>query len=450
MKTEPDVLIVGGGVIGICSAYYLAEQGASVSLVEMNEVASGCSRSNAGLIVPSYIIPLASPGVLSQGLKWMLKSDSPFYIRPRLNLSLVQWLWRFRKACGSRKMPRAMQALHELSSASSGLFQDLIAKESLACDYRQDGWLMVYKTRTGLNKALEEARLLERYSVEMKLLSADETIAMEPMLKSDISGGIFYPEDSHLDPAKFAHAVADTLSKKGVEIHEHTEAIEFETSSKFIEAVRTTAGVLRPKQVLLAAGSWSSGLGRKLGLSLALQPGKGYSVSIKRPEPCPRIPLYLSETKVAVTPLDDTLRFGGTLEFVGMDFGLNERRVNAIKRAAGEYLGRMENLESGEIWSGLRPCSPDGLPLIGRSRALENLIVATGHGMLGISLAPITGKLVSKLPVDSPRILISLPYLWPDLGVDITGPKPARNSDAHLLRPPETTGMITWDGQRRL
>jgi len=397
MKTEPDVLIVGGGAIGICSAYYLAEQGASVSLVEMNEVASGCSQANAGLIVPSYIIPLASPGVLSQGLKWMLKSDSPFYIKPRFDLSLIQWLWRFRRACGSRRMPGAMQALRELSSASSGLFQDLIAKESLACEYRRRGWLMVYKTDTGLNKARKEARLLEHYNVETRLLSTDETIAMEPMLKPDISGGVFYPEDSHLDPAKFVRAVADTLSKKGVEIHEHTEAIEFENSRKSIEAVRTTAGVFRPKQVLLAAGSWSPALGRKLGLSLALQPGKGYSVSIKKPDPCPRIPLYLSETKVAVTTLDDTLRFGGTLEFVGMDFRLNERRVNAIKHAAGEYLARMESLESGEIWSGLRPCSPDGLPLIGRSREFGNLMVATGHGMLGISLAPITGKLISQL-----------------------------------------------------
>jgi len=397
MNPEPDVLIVGGGAIGVCSAYYLAEQGASVSLVEMKEVASGCSRSNAGLIVPSYIIPLASPGVLSQGLKWMLKSDSPFYIKPRLDLSLFHWLWRFRKACGLRRMPGAMQTLRELISASSRLFQDLIVKESLACGYRHRGWLMVYKTDRGINKAREEARLLQHYNVEARLLSKDETIAMEPMLKPDISGGIFYPEDSHLDPAKFVRAVADTLSKKGVEIHEHTEAIEFETSRNSIVAVRTTAGIFRPKQVLLAAGSWSSALGRKLSMSLALQPGKGYSVSIKKPDPCPGIPLYLSETKVAVTPLDDTLRFGGTLEFVGMDFCQNERRVNAIKHAAGEYLARMENLESGEIWSGLRPCSPDGLPLIGRNRSLNNFIVATGHGMLGISLAPITGKLISQL-----------------------------------------------------
>ncbi len=397
MNPEPDVLVVGGGAIGVCCAYYLAEQGASVSLVEMNKVGSGCSQANAGLIVPSYIIPLASPGVLSQGLRWMLRSDSPFYIRPRFDLSLFLWLWRFRRACGSRRMPGAMQALRELSSASSRLFQDLIAKEALACEYQRNGWLMVYKTDNGFKKAREEARLLEHYNVEANLLSIDETIAMEPMIKPDISGGIFHPEDSHLDPAKFVRAVADILSKKGVEIHEHTEAIEFETSRKSIEAVRTTPGVFRPKQVLLAAGSWSSELGRKLGLDLPVQPGKGYSISIKKPDPCPGIPLYLSETKVAVTPLDGTLRFGGTLEFVGMDFRLNEHRVNAIKRAAGEYLARMESLESGESWSGLRPCSPDGLPIISRSRAFENLIVATGHGMLGISLAPITGKLVSQL-----------------------------------------------------
>ena len=397
MNGDTDVLVVGGGVIGLCSAYYLAEQGRRVSIVEQGEIGSGCSGANAGLIVPSHSIPLAAPGALGQGLKWMLQPDSPFYIKPRLNPALCSWLWKFRRACKPQNMHQGLRVLRDLNYASSELFEHLLVSESLTCGYRQDGWLMTYNTERVFQKAVEEARLLQSYDVGLKILKADEALEMEPTLRPEICGGIFFQDDAHLNPEKFVQALARRLSVKGVAIHPHTGALEFTSSGGSITTVRTTGGDFRAKHVVLAAGAWSVGLVRNLGLSLPVQPAKGYSISIKKPEPCPQIPLYLSEVKVAVTPLEDVLRFAGKLELVGMDLDINPRRVDAIINAPKEYLQNIEYPDTMEIWRGLRPCSPDGLPIIDRLPGYDNLIMATGHCMLGVTLAPITGKLVSQL-----------------------------------------------------
>lgn len=400
MKNEPDVLIIGGGAIGICSAYFLADKGLSVSIVEQGEIASGCSGANAGLIVPSYSVPLAKPGALSKGLKWMLKPQNPFYIKPRIATSLFSWLWQFRKACKPQKMNQGLSVLYNLNYASSELFDNLIKRESLACNYRKDGWLMVYKTELGFQEALEETRLLLPYDIELKILSSEEALDMEPALRPEICGGIYYSGDSHLDPARFLRALAERLQERGVFISENTEVLKFEKSGNNITAVQTTFDYFQPKQIVIAAGAWSSRLVQKLGLKLPVKPARGYSILIKRPEACPSLPLYLSETKVAVTPLEDVLRFAGTMEFVGMDFNINSRRIDAIKQAAEEYLLQIENLDIVKTWLGLRPCTPDGLPIISRFSGIKNLIVATGHCMLGITLAPVTGKLVSQLACD--------------------------------------------------
>ena len=397
MKSDMDVLVIGGGAIGICSAYYLAQQWLRVSVVEKGEIASGCSGANAGLIVPSHCLPLASPGVLRQGLKSMLKPESPFYIKPRFDPSLFYWLWQFRKACKLQQMYKGIQVLHDLNYASLELFDHLIEGESLSCNYKKDGWLLTYKTENCFQEALEEARLLQSYDIDLKILNVNETLDMEPTVNKEISGGIYFPEDAHLEPAKFVRALAERLRERGVTIHAQTEVVEFETSYDRISTVRTNRGDFQPEQVILAAGGWSPGVVQGLGLRLPVQPAKGYSISIKRPESCPHIPLYFSEAKVAVTPLEDALRFAGTLELVGMDFNVNPRRVKVIMHAAKDYMREIKNLDIFETKCGLRPCTSDGLPIIDRFPGYKNLIVATGHGMLGITLAPITGKLISQL-----------------------------------------------------
>lgn len=392
-----DVLVIGGGVIGVCSAYYLAEQGFSVSILEKGGIASGCSGANAGLIAPSFSIPLAAPGALRLWLRWMFKPRSPLFVRLRVDPSLFHWLWQFQKACQSRKMLQGLHVLRDLNYASSELYEQLIVNESLECNYRKDGWLMAYKTEKVFQKAVKEAQLLQDHGIEAKILSSDVTIEMDPALRAKLIGGIFFPEDAHLDPAKFVQTLADRLRERRVDIHLQTEVLDFETSKGKITAVRTTHGEFQFQHVVIAAGAWSPKLVRSLGQVLPVQPAKGYSISVKRPEVCPRIPLYLSEAKVVLTPLGDSLRLAGTLELAGLDFRINPRRVEAIMRNEEGYLRPAENLEIIEIKCGLRPCSPDGLPIIDRYPEYENLFIATGHGMLGITQAPITGKLISQL-----------------------------------------------------
>jgi D-amino-acid dehydrogenase len=400
MKRDMDVLVIGGGAIGVCSAYYLARQGLRVSVVEKGEIASGCSGANAGLIVPSHSIPLASPGALRKGLKGMLKPDSPFYIRPRFDPLLFSWLVQFRRASKQDQMHLGIRILRDLNYASLELFQDLIESESLSCNYQQNGWLLVYKTKKGFQDAAEEARLLKSYDIKLKIMNIDETLEIQPTLHPDISGSVYFPDDAHLDPTKFAKALAERLKELDVTFHTQTEVLEFEISSDRIITVRTVRGDFQPGQVVLAAGAWSRGIVNNLDFGLPLQPAKGYSITLKRPESCPGVPLYLSEAKVVVTPLEGNLRFAGTLEMGGMDLSINNRRVSAIMRAARDYLRQEETMETIDVRAGLRPCTPDGLPVIDRVPGYKNLIMATGHGMLGITLAPVTGKLVSQLICD--------------------------------------------------
>jgi len=397
MKGDADVLVIGGGVIGVCSAYYLAEQGFSVSILEQGRIASGCSGANAGLIVPSFSIPLAAPGTLCLWLRGMLKPRSPFSVKLHFSPALFHWLRQFQKACRSKKMLQGLLVLRNLNNASSKLFEQLISRESLECNYQKDGWLMAHKTEKGFQKAAREANLLQAHNIEVKILRSDETLEMEPSLQTKLSGGHFFPEDAHLDPAMFVQALADRLRKRRVDIHLQTEVLGFEESKGKITAVQTDCGEFRSRHVVLAAGAWSSRLVRRLGSRLSVQPAKGYCISVKRPEVCPRIPLYLSEAKVAIVPLEESLRLAGTMEFAGLDLRVNLRQVKTIMRQVEEYLRPAENLEIIEIRCGLRPCSPDGLPVIDRCPGYDNLFIATGHGMLGITLAPLTGKLVSQL-----------------------------------------------------
>lgn len=397
MNNDTDVLIVGCGAIGACSAYYLAKQGLRVSIIEKGEIVSGCSGANAGLIVPSHSIPMAAPGVLSQALKSMLKPSSPFYIKPRFNPALFSWLWQFRKSSALKRMHEGLRVLRDLNYASLELFDHLIREESLEYNYQKKGWLMIYKTEQGFKQGLKEAEILHSYDIELEILNVEETLEMEPTLRPEICGGVFFPEDAHLDPAKFIQALAGRLEELGVSIQTETELLEFKTSRGSITAVRTSRGDFVSKHVVLATGAWTPALLRSLGLRLPVQPAKGYSVSAKRPDTCPERPLYLNEAKVAVTPLEDVLRFAGTLEFSGMDFSINRRRVKAIIEAAKAYLQQIEDLGIVKTWCGLRPCTPDGLPIIDFIPGYKNLIVAAGHGMLGITLAPITGKLISQL-----------------------------------------------------
>jgi len=392
-----DTLVIGGGVIGVCSAYYLAERGQSVTLVEQADIAAGSSYGNAGLIVPSHSVPLAAPGALSRGLKWLLDSESPFYIKPRFDFKLFEWLLRFSLAAREGPMRRAIPALRDLGHLSLALYDALAALDGFEFGYQRKGLLAIYRTRSRLAAGVEEAHRLNEYGITAQALDAAQARQMEPNVREGVVGGVYYPGDTHLRPADFVRGLAGLAEKKGVHICRGTEVLGFEVSGRKVAAVKTTRGDFHPVQVVLAAGAWSPVVARDLRLKVPIQAAKGYSITIRRPEQSPTIPLLLGEARVIATPMGDVLRFAGTLELAGLDFSINRRRVAAIERAAREYMPGLERLEPLEIWRGLRPCTPDGLPMIGRAREFDNLIFAAGHATLGMSLGPATGKLVTQV-----------------------------------------------------
>lgn len=390
------IVVVGGGVVGVCSTYYLARRGFAVTLVEKGDIAAGSSYGNAGLIVPSHSVPLAAPGVLRQGLRWMLDAESPLYIRPRPSRALVRWLLRFRRACTADHVRRSLPLIRDLSRASLALYRELAALPELEFGFRQDGVLAVFRTISGLEHGRQEAAVLQAAGIAATVLDPHGARALEPALRPDLVGGVHFPGDAHLTPDRFVRGLARVAEGLGARLLTGTEVLGFTRRGQRIAGVETTRGDLVADDVVLAAGSWSSPLAADLGLDLPIEPAKGYSVTCERPPSGPRIPLLLGEARVAVTPMGDTLRFAGTLELAGLDLTINRRRVEAIRRAVPLYLSG-GGYTVREIWRGLRPCSPDGLPYVGRSARYDNLIVATGHAMIGVSLGPVTGALVAQL-----------------------------------------------------
>ncbi len=397
MNQQKDIIIIGGGIIGVSTAYYLAMQGRSVTLIEKDDISAGCSHGNAGLIANGFAIPMAAPGVPSQGLKWMLDAASPFYIKPRLNFDLIRWLWKFRGACNDKQMRQAITILLLLGQGSFDLFDELFAKEDVDFGYGRKGRLILFTSEDSFEKGAADAALIREFGVDISLLDADSVRRIEPNVLPAVTHGIYCAAYAHVNPDRFVHEMARLAKDQGAELNTGTTVTGFETSGQQISSVITTEGTFTPNHVVLAAGAWSPVVVRSLKLRLPIQPAKGYSLTYKRPSTSPHLPLSLSERKIAVTPLEETLRFTSTLELAGFDPSINQRRLETIRRSVNEYLPGMEELEQETVWSGYRPGTPDDLPIIGRSNMFENLILATGHGTLGMTHGLITGKLVSQI-----------------------------------------------------
>ena len=405
-----DILIVGGGVIGVASAHALARRGRAVIVLDRGEIGSGCSHGNAGLAVPSHSIPMAAPGMIAKGMKWMFHSDSPFYIRFRFERALFSWLWKFRAACREDRMRRAIPLLRDLSLESVRLYDDLAGPD---CHYQRKGLLLAYRTPEGMEEGTHEAALLSEFGLASKILDGPAARALVPSLRDILQGAIHFPDDAHFDPALFVRSLAEKARAAGATYRPGTEVLGFELSGRRVAAVRTSAGDVAADEVVLATGSWSPGVARGLGLKIPIQPAKGYSITLRSPAAPPPLPLLLMESKIAVTPMGPNLRLAGTLELAGLDLSINERRVEAIRRGAREWMEGLDGLPELEVWRGLRPCTPDGLPLLGRPAAFDNLILAAGHAMIGMSIGPVTGKLVAEI-ASRERPSIDVSALHPD------------------------------------
>jgi D-amino-acid dehydrogenase len=332
----------------------------------------------------------------------MFNPQSPFYIKPRFQRDFFSWIWRFHKACSQTYLNKSIPVLRDLSLASLELFDELAILDGIDFGYEKKGVLELFTTHKSFDHGIEDSRLMQQHGLQNRIIATDELKQFIGDIRTTAVGGILFPQDSHLVPDRFVHQMARFLENKGVHLLNSVEVLGFETSGRKVIDAITTRGTISAGEIVLAGGCWSADLARELRIKLMIEPAKGYSVTFNRPAGWPSIPLVMSEARVVLTPMEDMLRFAGTLELAGFDMSINKRRLYAILEAVSAYLPDIDTdaLELVEIWRGLRPCSPDGLPYIERPRIYDNLIIATGHGMLGISLAPITGQIVAQLASD--------------------------------------------------
>jgi len=391
--------IIGGGIIGLSSAYYLTKAGHQVTIIEQSYLKDGCSFGNAGMIVPSHIIPLAAPGMISKGIRWMFNSTSPFYVKPRLSSDLIKWGYQFYRHATKEHVTKSIPALKELSLFSKARYQQLAKELPFDFGYHERGLLMLYQTKETEHEEAETANIANDHGIEARILSAEEVQKLEPDVKVSVRGGVYFPGDAHITPQALVTQLIKFLKDKGVVFLKNTVVNDFVVEQGKIKSVLTSNGEHIFDEVVIATGSWSGKVAAKLKLSLPMQAGKGYSFLLHNVEKNIRIPSIFLESRVAVTPMGTTLRFGGTMEITGVDHSISMNRVKGIVDSIPRYYPEMKVAipEVDKIWHGLRPCSPDGLPYIGRSREIKNLVMATGHSMMGLSLGPGTGKLVSEI-----------------------------------------------------
>lgn len=399
MTERKEVIVIGGGIIGLFSAYYLMKSGHQVTVIDKGNLENGCSHGNAGMIVPSHVIPMAAPGMISQGMRWMLSAKSPFYVRPRLSPTLFNWGMKFNRAATQEHVTRSIPALRDLSLLSKELYQDL-ARENNDFLYEEKGLLMLYRTDKAGAEECEAAELAQTAGLEVDFLSKDEVRALETGLATSAIGGIHYKSDAHLSPNKLIAFLKQELTASGVTWMINSTVLDFEKKDTKIVAVKTSTGLIRGDEFVVAGGAWSSEIAKKTGRKLSLLPGKGYSFTFTNPTVSPVIPSILCEGKVAVTPMGNKLRFGGTLEITHTgDTVVRPKRLQGIVNTINDFYPSINvsvpKLE--DTWYGFRPCSPDGLPYIGRCNETQNLYFATGHAMMGLSLGPATGKSIEEL-----------------------------------------------------
>lgn len=397
------VIIIGAGVAGLFTAYYLKKQGYDITVIDKNSGTDNCSYGNAGMIVPSHIIPLSSPGIISKGLKWMLDAESPFYIRPRLSLALLQWGWQFKKASTVRHVQQSGPLLRDLLLSSRELLVELEQEEQIDFGFQKRGLFMFCNTEIGLNKEIEIAEKAQALGIPAEVLTAEQVKKMESNLNFDILGATYYPKDAHLHPGSLMDEMKILLEKRGVEIIFNTEITDLKTHNGQISSVISREGkAWNAGKFIICSGAWSAKVAKIFRNKLLMQAGKGYSITLENPPAHPLNCGILAEKKVTMTPMFNKLRFGGTMEIVGTNTQVNPDKLIGLKKSVCEFLPdfKPDQLDGQKVWTGLRPCSPDGLPYVGAMNGYSNLYTSTGHAMMGMSLAPSCGKIIADLISD--------------------------------------------------
>ncbi|TJY37886.1 NAD(P)/FAD-dependent oxidoreductase [Pontimicrobium aquaticum] len=405
------VVVIGGGIMGLSSAYYLQNQGYQVTVIDQSNMDAGASYVNAGYLSPSHIIPLSAPGVMRKGIKWMFDKSSPLYIKPRLESDFLRWTWAFNKSCNPRHVEKAAPVIKDIAVLSQELYRDISKTENIDSHYVTKGLFMLCQTEKALETEVNIAHYANRLGLEAREVSAAEIKELEPNVEINAIGAAYFKCDHHTTPHEFMTGLKAALKNKDVQFYTNERVIDLEVNNNSIKSIKTDKQTIEADEFVLAAGSWSSMLSKKLGIKLLLQAGKGYRVNSERDTGI-TIPAILAEAKVAITPMNGFTRFAGTMEIAGINQNINKVRVEAIANAAKKYYPNVEltEEEKNNAACGLRPVSPDGLPYIGKSKKCNNLTIAAGHAMMGWSMATATGKLVSEIISDKKLSLDINPF----------------------------------------
>ena len=405
------VVIIGGGIMGVCSAYFLNKEGHEVTLIDKSNFSSGASFVNAGYITPSHIISLAAPGIITKGLKWMFNPASPFYVKPRLDKDFLQWAWAFKRSSTKQKVAQSIPVIKDINILSRELYVAMKSSGDLDFHYEHKGLLMAYKHDKAGEQEWEVGKKAIKLGLKVENLTAKEVEVLEPNANLNIKGAVYFHSDAHMTPGGFMKNMLSYLKENGVTILAEEEVKDITISTNSITKVVTNKQEIKADEFVMAAGSWSPLISKKLGIKMLLQPGKGYRINVAQ-ETNITIPAVLLEAKVAVTPMNGFTRFSGTMEIDKINHKINPIRVNAIANSASEYYHGLQisTQDKEAAQCGLRPVTPDGLPYIGRTSQYNNLTFATGHAMMGWSLGPATGKLVSEIISDQKSSLDLTPF----------------------------------------
>ncbi|HEU4723914.1 MAG TPA: FAD-dependent oxidoreductase [Candidatus Eisenbacteria bacterium] len=403
--TPRHVIVVGSGVVGLSCAQALQERGCRVTVVERGgSDRDSCSLGNAGYVSPSHVYPLASPGIVQKALGWLGDPESPFYVHPRLDPHFLSWAWRFWRAATPERARAAGPTILELTMRSRELFVRMAERSGNEFALVTEGSLNLVRTERGLEEEARVAARARELGQPAHVLDAKGVAALEPDLTLDIVGGVYYPLDAHVTPQLFVKTLERWVAEAGARFVWNAELTGWRTERGRVRAARTALGELEADAFVIAAGSWSGLLARGLGVRLPMEPGKGYSMTMTRPRERIRRSVLLHEARVALTPMGTTLRVGGTMELTGHDLSISPPRLRGIQKSLRQYLPAFGDADFAGVtpWCGLRPCTPDGLPYVGRTSRYENLGVAAGHAMMGLSMAPATGRLLAQLLLDEP------------------------------------------------
>lgn len=405
------VLVVGGGIVGIACAHYLRREGLDVTIIDQGRLGGACSSGNCGLVAPGHVLPLTMPGAVRSALTSILNPRASFRVKPQLRPALYRWLYEFARRCNTAQALAAAADLKRILDASADEYRGLMREAPLDAEWREAGTLYLFRTATAFKHfADEDVRPLEDFGVRIRHLDGNAIRQFEPGVLEGAVGGFHFEDDACVRPGALCQSWAERLAEAGVHILEHTAMTDLRGKAGRIEGIVTPGGVLEADQYVFALGAWSRALGSRLDIALPVEPGKGYSIVLDRPDPCPNLPILFPETRVVATPFAAGLRLGSMLEFAGWDSSLSAARLQQLIDSAAPYISLPADRRIREPWYGWRPMTWDSLPVIGRPRRVPNAIIATGHNMLGTTLAPATGRLVSDIAMERPPFIDAAAY----------------------------------------